>query len=411
MALNLNDIIKVGDYLRVEQKVVCYEAGEVAHIENVMIGETRERKNTYLEREEQITESESITENEQERDTQTSERYAMQRESQKITSQEMNFDVSLSLSGQAGPVKIEASTGFSLSQSTQQSDKTASDYAKSVVERARNRTFQRTRNYEKLTVIKQWEDINTHSFKNEPLPGEDKSNNIGIYRWVDKKYENKLMNYGKRLMLSLMIPDPAAWHRMAAAFTPSDGGLLVMPKAPAEYNIKTASDITDGTFLDIASKYNASVKPSPDEYISISKTYSNATSETIDNMLGTYEVKGTKPIETTASKDDAITVPDGYVLNKVACGIESYTRSNSGRVKVQVENLEFIGGWGQPRWSFQNEGWIDFKRTSIPISIFTVSFVDSYTVNVLIKLKRTHALARILRAISSTASGIFIHHT
>ena len=64
MALNLNEVIKVGEYLRVEQQVVCYEAGEIAHIENVMIGETRERKNTYLEREERTTESESISENE-----------------------------------------------------------------------------------------------------------------------------------------------------------------------------------------------------------------------------------------------------------------------------------------------------------------------------------------------------------
>jgi hypothetical protein len=181
MAKDLNQIIKVGDYLRVEQKVVCYEAGEIAHIENVMIGETRERKNTYLEREERITESESMVENEQERDTQTSERYSMQRESQKILSQEMNFDVSLTVSGQAGPVTIAANTGFSMGQSTQQMDKVASEYVKSVVERARNRTFQRTRNYEKLTIIKQWEDINSHSFKNEPLACEDKSNNIGIY--------------------------------------------------------------------------------------------------------------------------------------------------------------------------------------------------------------------------------------
>ncbi len=308
MALNLNEVIKVGEYLRVEQQVVCYEAGEIAHIENVMIGETRERKNTYLEREERTTESESISENEQERDTQTSERFAMQRESEKIMNQDLSFDVSLSLSGKAGPVNITANTGFSMSQSTMLTDKNATEYSKSVVERARNRTFQRTRNYEKLTVIKQWEDINLHSFKNEPLEGEEKSNNIGIYRWVDKKYENKLMNYGKRLMLNLNIPDPAAWHRKAATFLPTAAGVIVMPEKPQI----EAKDINDTNYLSLAAKYGVTGIKYPLSTVIISNVYEYNTDEHLDVSPLLYK-KGIATYHLAQTDNKGIIIDEGYV--------------------------------------------------------------------------------------------------
>jgi hypothetical protein len=72
-------------------------------------------------------------------------------------------------------------------------------------------------------------------------------------------------------------------------------------------------------------------------------------------------------------------------------GIRYFTRySNSGNVFVKVENKEF----SSQGWNFEDEGWTDFKRSSIPVSIFTHGFVDSYIVNVLIRLKRTNEVYR-----------------
>jgi hypothetical protein len=123
------------------------------------------------------------------------------------------------------------------------------------------------------------------------------------------------MNYGKRLMLNLMIPDPAAWHRLAATFTPTDGG-LALPVDPADNGISSPNDITEVNYTQLAGRYNAQVKQVPDLYMSVSRPYSYATSEVYDNVLNTYGVKATKPTETLTSKDDAIAIVDGYILDR-----------------------------------------------------------------------------------------------
>lgn len=54
------------DLLLVEQNLLHYEKGEIAHIENVLIGEIRERKHrrTITREESTFTESESTEEKE-----------------------------------------------------------------------------------------------------------------------------------------------------------------------------------------------------------------------------------------------------------------------------------------------------------------------------------------------------------
>ena len=49
---------------------------------------------------------------------------------------------------------------------------------------------------------------------------------VGLYRWVDKIYQAKVVNYGKRLMFEFLVPEPAAFHlyaqtEMAATPTPA----------------------------------------------------------------------------------------------------------------------------------------------------------------------------------------------
>ena len=33
----------------------------------------------------------------------------------------------------------------------------------------------------------------------------------GIYQWVDKKYKARILNYGKRLLYDVVVPEPAAF--------------------------------------------------------------------------------------------------------------------------------------------------------------------------------------------------------
>jgi hypothetical protein len=49
-------------------------------------------------------------------------------------------------------------------------------------------------------------EVNKHIFENQ---AQNADNISGIYRWVDKIYELQIINYGKRLMLEFIVPEPA----------------------------------------------------------------------------------------------------------------------------------------------------------------------------------------------------------
>ena len=105
----------IGDLKVVKQKLARYEAGEVAHIENVMARETRKRTHRHLRQYEEVTvlEQERIEENL--RDLQSTERFELQTESQRTIKNEMSFQAGLDVSASYGPVSLSAFAKFAMS--------------------------------------------------------------------------------------------------------------------------------------------------------------------------------------------------------------------------------------------------------------------------------------------------------
>ena len=69
----------------------------------------------------------------------------------------------------------------------------------------------------------------------------------GIYRWVDKTYTARLLNYGKRLMLPLNPPEPAAFFRALLAQGQAElSADLEEPVPPSGVNIKDGRPIEEG---------------------------------------------------------------------------------------------------------------------------------------------------------------------
>src|SRR6185503_16917424 len=73
----------VADLLVVRQKLLRYEMGEIAHVENVMAKELRKRVHRGLNRREELRLTESERIEEKERDLESTERFELQNESQK----------------------------------------------------------------------------------------------------------------------------------------------------------------------------------------------------------------------------------------------------------------------------------------------------------------------------------------
>lgn len=196
----------IGDLNIVKKKLVAYEPGEIAHIENVMAQETRDRTHRKLRQTEVFTleEEEILEENEQ--DLEQTERFEIENETEETIKSDTKLQAGVDVSASYGPVKINAFGRASSTSSREESSRQSTAYAKEVTERARSRLERKARRQRTARELTEVEETNAHGF----LPAPD--HNVGVYRWVDKYYRAKVFNYGKRLMYEFVVPEPSAFY-------------------------------------------------------------------------------------------------------------------------------------------------------------------------------------------------------
>jgi hypothetical protein len=208
-----NDIrpIGIGDLLVVKQFLCKYEAGEIAHVENVLKGESKERSHRRLDKTEDIFSTQTEKSEETERDLQTTNRYELKVETESTIQNDLNAELAASVSGSYGTVQYSVNAGISYSLSTSDSRRSSNNFAKDIVDRSLTRVQKRTREERTTKKTNEIEEINKHNLNNTNGSGHI----TGIYRWLDKHYKAQVYNYGKRLMFEFIIPEPAAFIQAA----------------------------------------------------------------------------------------------------------------------------------------------------------------------------------------------------
>jgi membrane-bound lytic murein transglycosylase len=271
--------IQIGDFKRVEQEVKQYVPGEVAHIENILQGETKVRETRRLVKSETSEYYEAITSEENERDVQTTDRFEMEKETESIIKSDTEIEAGLSATLDYGVVKINSNAGFSSSISTQNANKQATEYAKNITERARNKIVKKVTERRSTKITREFEDQNKHE-----LTATD-SNVVGIYRYVDKIYKTSLLNYGRRLMIKFNVIEPAAFYKFSQTKNPFQD--IIFPKAPGDVTVRDAQGnsialtshdvINENNYQVWAKEYNASVNPPPKASIILGTSINDTT--------------------------------------------------------------------------------------------------------------------------------------
>ena len=282
--------VGVGDLLVVRQQLKRYEGGEVGYIENILKGELRNREVDRKTVTDQTVITEEEVTKEEERDNQSTERFELQREASEVVKDDSSFKAGLSVSGSYGPtVEFKASTDFSMDQSKEESAKTATNYSKEVTSKASSKVTERKRTETIIRTIETYKELNQHGIDNTAGDGAV----IGVYQWVDKIYEAQVYNYGKRMMFDVMVPEPAAFWIYANINQPPIGAGLTKP----DPFTLTPDQIAEGNYAYYVKKYQVSgVKPPPEPYQTISKTFDGTASH--DDHV--------------ATKVTEIPIPDGY---------------------------------------------------------------------------------------------------
>lgn len=331
----LANYASIGDLIVTKQQLIKYDLGEVAHVENIMQGEERSRSFITTDRLEELTLTETETENETVSDTQTTERFSVEKESTNVINDQKNINFGVNISADFGPVQASTSFGYSSSHSSNQSNHDATNFSKDVTKRALKRVKEKVRTLRSRLQIHEVVDKTEHKYVN--IPGEDHIN--GVYRWLDKYYLNKVLNYGKRLMLEFTVPEPASFYifnKMLKAKGSND--YKEMPADPND--LKEDIKNVDGDLITTL-KLNSFKDISKENYEYFAAYY-NLTD--VEPYPADTKIIGKSLKVTNAGKDagintDELTVPDGY--NATSFKSVSYFTQGSNRGGVlQVGNIQ-----------------------------------------------------------------------
>ncbi|MBA2611325.1 MAG: hypothetical protein H0U95_05085 [Bacteroidetes bacterium] len=288
----------IADLLLVKQQLLKYSLGEIAHVENIMLTEKKARTFRQLNREESTFTTETETTREQERDTQTTERFGVEKESSNIIQEDQSLEAGITISASyGGMITLTAGVNYATSSSSISSTSVATQYAKSVTERAVERIKERVRSSKTIITISETEETNLHEFDNTNTASPTASHVIGQYHWLDKFYLNQLVNYGKRLMFEFVIPEPAAFYIFSKLKKPDAGTTTPIPTTLAENKIQSHKDITIANFGTFISIYGVQgINSPPPQFQTVSTTITNPVSNG-------WSVFGTKDLK----------VPTGYL--------------------------------------------------------------------------------------------------
>lgn len=272
----------IADFRRVEQEVCCYIPGEVSHIENIMAKEYKERSTRNYVRTENTFETFKETEVESLTDVTTITRNELSSEIASVLEEERTNKYGASLGVKAkiwgADVDIKTYADFSNSNSSSNSNTEAKTYAEEVTRRALEKIVQKTSEKRTSKITKEFEENNKHGFDNRS----GGAHVTGIYRWLDILYTNRLVNYGKRLMIEFMVPKPADFYKRILKYTPPESTNPDdevneendTPTSLEAMGINSHTDITRENYLVVAEEYGIAVNAPLPETKSVSQAFS-----------------------------------------------------------------------------------------------------------------------------------------
>ncbi len=295
----------IADYRKVEQEVCCYVPGEVSHIENIMAREYKEKSTRRLRRQEDTLTTSKEKETEKLSDTTSTERFEMNQEVGSVLLEQNSFGMSGSVHQDWTNGGMMANTDFANNTSQEESNHQAVTNAKEITERALDRVVQKVKEERVTKIIEEFEENNKHGYDNR----KGDKHVSGVYRWVDKIFRNRVVNYGKRLMYEFMIPEPASFHNKAIEGKDNDISGVVLEKpvdprtASGTLELKDYNNDNLNVYAHWAAIYNIDVEQLPKNSIAVGKSFS----------FTTPEVDGGN-FDEVAGGNGEITIPEGYYV-------------------------------------------------------------------------------------------------
>lgn len=360
--------VGIGDLKVVKQWLCKYEWSEIAHVENVLLGESKKRVHRSLNRTEQTTFTAEEAVEETKKDLETADRYELSKEVESTVQQDLGVELSGSVSGSYGVTQFTVNAGVSYSESSTDSVRSTSNFAKDVVSKAASRIERTVRQERTLKILAETEETNEHGIDNK----QGKGHVVGIYLWLQNRYKAQVFNYGKRLMFEILVPEPAAFVQYAIGQNKVSEPGPDKPEKPdkPQIAISTLDQSTIDTYSSVYSLHD--LKPEPP--ITVRQTV-------------TLQQAG---LPSTAVHQVVMAVPEGYVAvqaNVTAAGVNA----------ANNQLIAFVGGRLYPLWTNASVNGSNFISAAFPAissqlaASVHASNVHSYSMDIVVSLNRTEA--------------------
>ncbi|MEQ1821570.1 MAG: hypothetical protein ABL949_03585 [Fimbriimonadaceae bacterium] len=349
------------NFYRAEQTLDRYDPEEIAHIENLLPGQYKERKTRRLDRYEESFMSSTEVESTNERDTQSTTKNEMQQSVKDVVEKESETKFGMKLSAAYGPVSLESSFGMGSTQSQSQTMESSKTIARTVTDRALERVVSRVHEERASKKLQEFEEINTHGLDNRG----NTNSFVGVYRWLTKVYKARLKNYGVRMSLDCVIENPALFlreHDMAK------GGSSV--KKLNDFAIDGPSDVNELTYLDAVTEYGITIETPPQLHMYLSKAYADVE----------------PPSDLVCAAHNDLAVPDGYkAVEFSVLGLWHNVGGGLGSGTVLIDNQEIWYGGFAPDYSGYQQLTSAIEKT---IGVARSAWTRATTVTISVKCKR-----------------------
>ncbi len=341
----------IADLLIVKQQLIRYEGADVAHIENILKGEKKEREHTRRRETEELIFNEVEITTSEERELESTNRFEMSRETSETIKEDSSLKAGLTVSGSYGPtVEFSASVEGSSSSSKEEAIKSASSFSQDVTERSANKITERVLERSSLRVTNEVIEKNGHMLDNVGGSGHIS----GVYQWVNKVYQAQIYNYGIRTMYDFMVPEPGAF--LIEALSDAHANALEIEK-PMPFTLRP-DQITESNYHGWVHEYGSTdVQPAPDMY----KTKS------LDFNAGGGDDK------VDYNHSGQIQIDEGYkaVYGTVSCVINIWSSKHSVDVALGTHTHRFKK---DRSWSWGRS--LNEERDSIPFALNTNEISD-----------------------------------
>jgi hypothetical protein len=352
----------VADLLIVKQQLTGYEGADIAHIENVLKGESKVREHTRRDETVVTTVSETEKTTTEERELQTTDRFEMTRETSQTIKEDVALKAGLNISGSYGPtVDFSASAEGSFSRSKEEATKAATTFSQDVTERSSRKIAERVLERSTVQVTTEVIEKNTHELNNVNGTGHIS----GVYQWVNKVYQAQMFNYGLRAMFDFMVPEPAAF--LIGVMTQAHQSALSLTKPP-DFTL-TPAQITESNYAYWVAQLKATdVAPPPELYKTKSADYK----------------AGGGDHNTNYNQSGQITLDEGYRAVYGSVGVVRDIWEDDNSVDVVLGRRTQRMGDGDWLWTTALDG----EQDTVPYAIDTFH-CSQVAVAVEVKCQRT----------------------